>query len=139
MAEPKTQPTDADPAAFLDARAPEKMRADAHTLLGLFAEVTGEPPVVWGTSLIGYGQYSYLSGKTRVPWPLSAFAARSAALTLYVLASAPEQADHLARLGKHTTGGGCLYIKRLSDVDLDVLRDIISTAHALMRARHLSS
>lgn len=139
MAEPKTQPTDADPVAFLDAKAPEKMRADAQTLLRLFTDVTGEPPVVWGTSLIGYGRYTYLSGKTTVPWPLSAFAVRSAALTLYVLANAPEQADHLARLGKHTTGGGCLYIKRLSEVDMDVLREIIATAHALMTARHLSS
>lgn len=139
MAEPKTQPTDADPVAFLDAKAPEKMRADAQTLLRLFTDVTGAPPVVWGTSLIGYGRYTYLSGKTNVPWPLSAFAVRSTALTLYVLASAPEQAYHLARLGKYTTGGGCLYIKRLSEVDMDVLREIIATAHALMTARHLSS
>lgn len=139
MAEPKTQPTDADPAAFIEASAPEKMRADAHTLLGLFAEVTGEPAVMWGTSIVGYGSYIVSSSpKATVTWPLSGFSPRSAALTLYVLAESPEQAEHLPRLGKHTTGKGCLYIKRLSDVDMGVLTDIIRTAHETMKARHPS-
>lgn len=140
MAEPKTQPTDADPAAFIDEKAPEKMRADAHTLLRLFSEVTGEPPVMWGPAIIGYGSYVVSTHpKATVTWPLTGFSPRSAALTLYVLAESPEQAEHLPRLGKHTTGKGCLYIKRLSDVDRGVLTDIIRTAHETMKARHPAS
>lgn len=130
--EPKTKPTDVSAAAFVDAVADETRRKDGKALLKLFKEVTGQKPVMWGPSIIGYGVYQSPTG----PWPRTGFSPRKAEQVLYVLADYPELDGLLARLGKHKTGKSCLYIKKLADVDADVLKQIVTACWAEMARRH---
>lgn len=123
MAAAKTKPTTASAAAHLDAIEDPARRKDAKALLRMYKEITGKKPVMWGEHIVGFDQYMIKSG----PWPLAAFAVRKSDLTLY--ASAGRQAELLKSLGKHKTGGGCLYIKTLADVDEAVLRKVIKTAY----------
>ena len=127
MTGPKTRPTDIDVVAFLDAVPDERRRADAETVCRLMQEVSGEPPVMWGASMVGFGSVHlrYATGR-ELDWPVVAFSPRKAATTVYLMDGFEERADLLARLGRHTIGKSCLYLKRLSDVDLDVLRELIS-------------
>ena len=127
MTGPKTRPTDTDVVAFLDAVPDERRRADAETVCRLMQEVSGEPPVMWGASMVGFGSVHlrYATGR-ELDWPVVAFSPRKAATTVYLMDGFEERADLLARLGRHTIGKSCLYLKRLSDVDLDVLRELIS-------------
>lgn len=123
MAEPKTRPTGASVEAFLDAATPAQRRTDGFTLLEIMGEITGQPAVMWGPSIVGFGSRPmvYASGAT-VDWPVVAFSPRKASLVLYI----DHDDDLLARLGKHKLGKGCLYITKLSDVDESVLRELIS-------------
>lgn len=126
-ADPKMVPTSADVEAFLDAVPQENRRADAHILLELMQSVTGEPPVMWGSSIVGFGKYSYRyeSGRTGDA-PLAAFSPRRANLVVYLVGGYQDRYPKLLeRLGPHTTGKSCLYLKRLDDVDLSVLRQLI--------------
>ncbi len=123
MAEPKTKPTTASASAYLDTIEDPARRKDAKALLKMYKEITGKKPVMWGEHIVGFDQYVIKSG----PWPLAAFAVRKNDLTLYVGAS--RQAELLKSLGKHKVGGGCLYIKKLSDVDESVLRKAIATSY----------
>ncbi|WP_240193918.1 MULTISPECIES: DUF1801 domain-containing protein [unclassified Gordonia (in: high G+C Gram-positive bacteria)] len=129
--EPKTRPTDASVDAFLDAVAPVRRRADGMVLAEVFAEVTGVAPVMWGPSMIGYGSYRYVSPanpRTRGDWPKAAFSPRKASLSLYGLKDLPEGAALLPELGIFTEGAGCVYVKKLDDIDLTVLRRLIAIA-----------
>ena len=129
MAENKTKPTAVDPRDFLATIADEKQRTDCAALVDLMREVTGEPPVMWGDSIIGFGKYAYKYGSGRAgEWPLTGVSPRKDSLTLYFCYYLGEQAAVLARLGKHKTGKGCLYIKRLSDVDETALRELVAAA-----------
>ncbi|GAA2645713.1 hypothetical protein GCM10010399_94370 [Dactylosporangium fulvum] len=123
MAENKTVPTDENVAAFLAAVTDPQRRADAERLCALAAEVTGAPPVMWGSSIVGFGSnhYHYESGRQGDTAAVG-FSPRKQALVLYYL---PMDETLLARLGKHTTGKGCVYVKRLSDVDEEVLGELI--------------
>ena len=123
MAEPKTRPTDASVEAFLDAATPAQRREDGFALMELMHEITGEPPVMWGPSIVGFGSrpLAYASGAT-VDWPVVAFSPRKASLVLYI----DHDDDLLARLGTHRLGKGCLYITKLADVDEEVLRELIA-------------
>ena len=127
MAEPKTRPTDADVGAFLESVADERRRDDAKTVCRLMQEVTGEEPVLWGTSIVGFGsvRLRYASGR-ELDWPVTGFSPRKTATTVYLVDGFEERSDLLARLGPHSTGRSCLYLKRLSDVDLDVLRELVA-------------
>lgn len=129
----RTQATDAAVDAFLDA-APRS--ADARALAELMAEVSGEPAVMWGPSIVGFGRYRYTydSGRNGEMCRIG-FSPRKAALTLYLASAAPERPDLLARLGRHATGKSCVYIKALADVDMNVLRDLIAASLADNRAR----
>jgi hypothetical protein len=129
--ENKTQPTAVDAAAFIAAIPDEQRRADCAALAALMQEVTGEPPVMWGDSMVGFGKYAYryASGRTG-EWLVTGFAPRKDNLTLYFCFYLENQAELLARLGKHKIGKGCLYIKRLSDVDEGVLRELVGAAVA---------
>lgn len=130
---PKTQPTDADVQAFLDAAEPARRREDGNTLNVLFREVTGAEPVMWGPSIVGYGSYRYVSpanSRTRGDWPKTGFSPRKAQLSLYGLKDLPEGAALLPQLGSHTEGAGCVYVKKLESIDLDVLRRLIEIAWA---------
>ena len=121
------RPTGGSVASFLADVTPAKRRRDAETLTALLQEVSGREPELWGT-IVGFGSchYRYPTG-TEGDMPLLAFAPRKAASTLY-LESTATHADDLARLGPHTTGVGCLYIKDLEEVDLDVLRGILTAS-----------
>ena len=131
-AEPKTKPTDVPVDDFLAAVENPKRRADAEVVRALLAEVTGEQPVMWGPSIVGYGRYRGPTGD----WPIIGFSPRKAQLVLYIMRGFADFGDLLARLGKHKTGGGCLYINRLDDVDLDVLREMSAASVAWMREKH---
>ncbi len=130
MSENKTRPEKGDVAAFLDAVDP-KQREDARALCALLADVTGKQPVMWGTSIVGFGDhhYKYASGREGDTF-LSSFSPRKQNLTVYVLNGFERHADRLAMLGPHTLGKGCLYIKSLRDVDLGVLRAIVAESIA---------
>ncbi len=133
MAEPKTRPTDASVEAFLDAATPAGRREDGLRLAEIFGEVTGVEPVMWGPSMVGYGSYRYISPanpRTRGDWPRTGFSPRKTQLTIYGVKDLPAGAELLPRLGTYTEGAGCVYVKKLDDIDLDVLRALIAIAWA---------
>lgn len=128
-----TQPTDASVEDFLDAATPERRRADGKALAAIFHDVTGTDPVMWGPSIVGYGSYHYISPanpRTRGDWPKVGFSPRKASLSIYGLKDLPEGAALLPSLGTYTEGAGCVDVKRLDDVDLDVLRRLVAIAFA---------
>lgn len=127
MAESKTKPTAASVDAFLKGVADAKQRADSFRLLEIMQEITGQPPKMWGPTMVGFGDYHYVyaSGHEGDTF-LTGFSPRKGALTLYFMAGLEERfAAQLPKLGKAKASKGCLYIKRLADVDLDVLREMI--------------
>ena len=135
MAELKTKATDASVEAFLHGVESEKKREDAFAILALMAEVTGEPPKLWGSSIIGFGSYhyKYASGHEGDAC-LTGFSPRKQNLVLYILAGFDQYDALLAKLGKYKTGKSCLYINKLADVDQTVLRELVSQSVAHMRA-----
>ena len=127
MASQKTQPTSASPEAFLAAVPNDARRADARRLNELLAEWTGEPPKLWGPSIVGYGEYRYRydSGREGTA-PLVGFSPRKASLVVYLVGGIEARYPKLLeQLGPHKLGKGCLYLKRLDDVDQDVLRTLV--------------
>jgi hypothetical protein len=126
MAENKTAPTAASARAFVEAVEHPVRRADGQVLLGLFEELTGQPPVMWGPSIIGFGSYhyKYASGREGDAAAVG-FSPRKGNLALYGLTYAPGSAPLLESLGKHKTGAACLYINKLADVDIAVLRELV--------------
>ena len=124
-----TRPTDADVAEFLDAVPDERRRDDARAVLELMRTVSGSEPRMWGPSMVGFGRQPYRTadGKER-EWFAVGLAPRKAALTLYGLTYYGSNTDLLGRLGPHTTGKGCLYVKRLEDVDREVLTELVRRA-----------
>jgi hypothetical protein len=137
MTENKTKATTANVTAFIDAL-PEDKRADSKTLIKLMRDATGEKPKMWGPSIIGFGayHYKYESGREGDSL-LVGFSPRKPATVLYGLLGNSDTEALLARLGKHTTGKGCLYIKKLADVDSKVLETLIDRGYASARARHV--
>ncbi|GIE97191.1 DUF1801 domain-containing protein [Paractinoplanes rishiriensis] len=119
-----------DVPAFLDAIPDERRRAEARELADLMAEVTGESPAMWGPSIVGFGSrhYRYESGREGDTVAVG-FAPRKAQSVLYLTGQMEDYADLLARLGPHTTGKGCLYLKRLDRADPAVLREIIARSY----------
>jgi len=136
MAENKTKPAKASVAAFIAALTDEGRRADAKALVKLMQRAAGEKPQMWGPAIIGFGSvhYRYASGREG-NMPLIGFSPRKAASVLYGVAGFSGSRALLAKLGKHGTGKGCLYIKRLSDVDLQVLEAMVRQAVAATRGR----
>jgi hypothetical protein len=136
MADNKTKPTKVSVAAFIDALTDQARRADAKALVKLMQSATGEKPKMWGTSIIGFGShhYKYDSGREG-DMPLIGFSPRKAATVLYGMNASSDSKALLAKLGKHTSGKGCLYIKRLDDIDPKVLETLVTQAVAAVRAR----
>ena len=134
MAEPKTKLTDQDPKDFLNTIVPEQKRKDSFALLELFQKITGEKPVMWGSSMVGFGKYHYKSEKSKQEgdWFLVGFSPRKQNVTLYILHGNDKDQELLAKLGKHKSSGGslggCLYINKLSDVDQKVLAILIENS-----------
>ena len=127
----KTQPTEADVEAFLDAIPDAQKREDSRAVCRLLGEVTGQPPVMWGTSIVGFGTYHYKSPATgrEGDWMALGFAPRKQAVTLYLMDGFGDYEELRARLGKHSTGKSCLHVKRLADVDVDVLREMLTRSY----------
>lgn len=133
MAEQKTVPTTASVEDFLEAATPARRREDGVRLAEIFREVTGAEPVLWGPSMVGYGSYRYVSPsdpRRQGTWPKTAFSPRKAQLTLYGLKDLPEGEALLPSLGTYTEGAGCVYVKKLDDIDEAVLRRLIAIAWA---------
>jgi hypothetical protein len=132
----KTKPTGADVEAFLAGIEDERKRADSEAICRLMAEETGQPPVLWGTGIVGFGSYRYRYESGREgEWMALGFAPRKQSLTLYLMDGFSGYEELLARLGPHSTGKSCLYVKRLADVDLDVLREMVGRSYRHTAAR----
>ncbi len=138
MAANKTKPTKLSVAAFIDAVADRTRRADAQALVKLMESASGEKPKMWGASIIGFGSYHYTYDSGRQgDMPLVGFSPRKAATVLYIMTGLGQSEALLAKLGKHTTGKGCLYVKNLADVDQKVLEALVVKSVAALRARPL--
>jgi hypothetical protein len=126
MAENKTKPTKVSPAAFISKLPNEQQRKDARELVAMMRKASGKPPKMWGPSIIGFGSYHYVydSGREGDICRIG-FSPRKPSLVLYIM-SALSQKTLMAKLGKHTTGNSCLYIKKLDDIDRSVLRRLIA-------------
>lgn len=141
MAEAKTTTTDTSVEAFLAGIEPPAKREEAQAIDALMRRVTGESPRMWGSALVGYGEYrtTYDSGR-KVHWMRSGFSPRKAKHTFYLQSgycddtAAQGRSEQLARLGKHTTGKSCLYVNKLADIDMAVLEEIIAADWAAMQA-----
>jgi hypothetical protein len=137
MPENKTKPSQLSVAAFIGALPDPIKRADAKALVKLMQSAAREKPKMWGPSIIGFGSYHYRYESGREgDMPLIGFSPRKAATVLYNLLGSSDSAALLAKLGKHTTGKGCLYIKMLSDVDQQVLQALAAKSVARTRARN---
>jgi len=132
----KTKPTDLSVASFVNALAEPAKRSDAKALIGLMRRATGEKAKMWGASIIGFGtyHYTYESGREG-DTVLIGFSPRKAAMVLYGVTGTKSAKALLAKLGKHATGKGCLYIKQLADVNQEVLEKLIVGAAAEKRTR----
>lgn len=137
MSEIKTQATKASVTKFISSIKPEEKRKDALTLLKMFKTITGLKPVMWGTSIVGFGKYHYKSVSSEGEWFLVGFSPRKQNLTLYILAWKKEDPKQLAKLGKYKRGGGCLYINHLADVDQKVLAALIKTIYTHRKKIHI--
>lgn len=130
----KTQPTKVKPETFISALDHPKRKKDGLVLLEFFNQVTGLKPVMWGPSIIGYGRYHYKYESGREgEFLMTGFSPRKTALTVYIMPGYQDMSDELSRLGKHKTGRSCLYIKKLEDIDMDVLQEIVLNGLEFMR------
>lgn len=140
MAELKTKKTAVNPSKFIESVKDEKKRADAKELLKIFKAATGMRPAMWGQSIVGYGSYHYKSERSSQEgdWPLTGFSPRVQNLTIYIMPGFKDFKAELKKLGKHTvSGGSCIYIKRLSDIDVPTLKRIITKSVAMMEKKYL--
>lgn len=137
MAENKTQPTPASVDAFIAAAQPPERSADARVIRATMERLSGEPARMWGPSIVGFGRYHYTYDSGREgDMARIGFSPRKAELVLYLLDGFPGHAERMGRLGKHRTGKSCLYIKRLSDIDMGVLEELIAASIAEMDRRY---
>ena len=135
MAELKTKATQASVSEFLNAVEDDERRKDCKTVAKIMQKATGAKPKMWGPSIIGFGDhhYKYASGR-ELDWFLTGFSPRKKDLTLYIMPGFARYNDLMASLGKHSTGKSCLYIKRLSDVDTNVLEKLVTESVEHMKA-----
>ncbi len=136
MAENKTRPTQMAVADFIAAIPDPVRRADAETVCAMLARVSGEPPVMWGPSIVGFGAYEYPCGKRTEHWARIGFSPRAKELVLYLLPGYEGKEAQLATLGRHRLGKSCLYIKSLADVDMQVLESLAVDALAWMDEKY---
>ena len=134
MSDLKTKKNDASVEEFLNKVENERKREDSWRIVNLMSEVTGEEPAMWGDSIVGFGEYSYRYASGREgEWMLVGFSPRKQNLTLYIMSGFDEYEELLAKIGKHKTGKSCLYINKLDDVDVDVLKKLINKSVEHMR------
>lgn len=134
MAELKTKPTNVSVEAFLDAIVDDQKRRDAAAVVDLMREITRAEPKIWGSSIVGFGDYHYRYASGREgDWFLVGVAPRTQQLVLYLMGGFEQHEDLMRSLGKYKTGKGCLYIKRLADVDLHTLRSLVQCSVDYMK------
>lgn len=140
MATLKTLVNDANVEDFINSVDNETRRADSIALLKLYGEVTNEKPKMWGTSIVGYGQYHYKSERSSQEgdWPLMAFSPRKQNLTLYFTPGFDKYKSLLDKLGRHKTSKGCLYINKLRDIDQNVLKELLEQEFVDAKAMYLT-
>ena len=139
MAELKTKQNDHDVLAFIETFADtEQKKKDAYELLNFMQTTTGYEPKMWGPSIIGFGSYHYKSDRSKQEgdWPLVGFSPRKAAISLYVYSQTNKSDALLEKFGKFKKGVGCIYVKKLSDIDLDVLRALIFETIRFLKERY---
>lgn len=137
MAENKTRATNASVRAYLDAIPDAARRADCEAIVAMMERVTGAPPVMWGDSIVGFDSYHYQYASGREgDAPLAGFASRKGDISIYLSCEAPPTDALRERLGRHKMGKACLYVRRLDDVDRQVLEQMVAEAAAATRARY---
>lgn len=136
MADLKTRENEGDVEVFLASVENEKRREDCRAVMDLMRDATGEAPRMWGDGIIGFGRYHYVYDSGREgEWFLTGVSPRKQSLSVYIMAGFDRYEELMAKLGKHETGKSCLYINRLADVDLAVLRELVSASVRHMQAR----
>ncbi|MEP1033720.1 DUF1801 domain-containing protein [Ekhidna sp.] len=137
MAELKTQPNDQSVEAFIESIEPEWKRDDARELLKLLGNISGEKAVMWGDSIVGFGNYHYKYESGREgDWFLAGFSPRKTSMTIYMMAGFEGQDILLEQLGKHKKSVGCLYVKKLADVDIKVLAQMTKKSIEMLKKRY---
>lgn len=137
MAGLKTKPTDVDIEAFLASIEDPRRQDETRRVVALMARVTGEAPVLWGTSIVGFGTYRYTNTTGKESgWFLTGVAPRKQALTIYIMPGFSTFEAELAALGPHKLGRSCLYVRRLDAVDSGVLEDLVRRSVGIMRQRY---
>jgi Domain of unknown function (DU1801) len=136
MAELKTKRTQQSATDFLNAIPEEGKRRDAFAICAMMEAITGDRPAMWGSSIVGFGTYHYVYASGREgDWPVLGFSPRKESLTLYLSSGFKDYAALLEKLGKHKTAKACLYIKKLEDVDLGVLKELLRKSVQYMKER----
>lgn len=137
----KTVPTETDPVDFINnVDTSDGRRADAHTLLALMQEITGQQPRMWGPSIVGFGAYHYKYASGREGDAAAAgFSPRKSKLVIYGLTYPPDAAQLLPRLGRFTSGAACTYVSKLADIDMDVLRELIAMSYEYLTTMDVQS
>lgn len=125
MAELKTKQNESDPLAFINSVENKTRREDSHQLLDILSDMTGEPPKMWGTSIVGFGNMNYTNTTGENEWMMIGFSPRKQNLTIYFMNGFRKYESHLRRLGKHKLGKSCLYINKLSDINIEVLKEMM--------------
>ena len=137
MAKVKTGQNDGDVMAFLNAVEHKKRKEDSFVILDIMKEITGEEPKMWGTSIVGFGSYHYKYASGREgDWPLTGFSPRKQSMTLYIMPGFDRYEKLMEKLGKYKTGKSCLYINKLEDVDMVVLKDLVKGSVDYMNEKY---
>ncbi len=141
MSELKTRKNNGSVTAFLESVSNEEKRKDSFAILKIFKKITKQKPIMWGSSIVGFGQYHYKSERSRQEgdWMMVGFSPRKNALTLYLMFGLDENNELLAKLGKHKRSVGCLYINKLSDIDIKVLEKLIDKSYKLVKNKYSNS
>lgn len=134
--ENKTKKTRAKISDYVAGIKDEEKRKDAKKLLTLFKEVTGEKPILWGPSIVGYGSYHYRGRTSEGDWPRTGFSIRASGPTLYIMLGVKNYPELLKKLGPYKTGSSCLYLKRLSDIHLPTLKTLLKKSFADMNKKY---
>jgi len=138
MAEPKTRPTEASVSAFLGTVADPARRAECRAVAKMLEEVTGEQPTMWGPSIVGFGRYRYRGANGKdAEWPVIGFSPRKTDLTLYLMPGVARFGALTAKLGRYKSGKSCLYVRRLADVDVKVLRQLCAASVKAMESKRV--
>jgi hypothetical protein len=138
MAELKTKQNNASVKEFLETVQDESKKKDCDVVLKMMKRVTGEKPMMWGGSIIGFGKYHYKSERSKQEgdWFITGFSPRKQNLTIYIIAGVAAYGELMKKLGKCKTGAGCLYMNKLADVDIAVLEELVARSYKYMKEKH---